>query len=84
MPEVPAPRAVLGAWTPPISEQIAQLYRDLHRHPELSMQEHRTAAAVVAALEPLGLDLTAGVGGTGAPHAWRNPAISLAVYIGCL
>ena len=60
-----AVRHVLAAWTPRISEQIAQLYRDLHRHPELSMQEHRTAAAVVAALEPLGLDVTAGVGGTG-------------------
>ena len=50
MPEVPAPRAVLTAWTPRISEQIVQLYRDLHRHPELSMQEHHTAAAVVAAM----------------------------------
>ena len=72
MPEVPAPRAVLTAWTPRISEQIAQLYRDLHRHPELSMQEHHTAAAVVAALEPLGLDVTAGVGGTGVVAVLRN------------
>ena len=52
MPEVPSARAVLTAWTPPISEQIAQLYRDLHRHPELSMQEHHTAAAVVAGSNP--------------------------------
>src|SRR5258705_7219063 len=72
MPEVPAPRAVLTAWTPRISEQISQLYRDLHRHPELSMQEHHTAAAVVAALEPLGLDVTAGVGGTGVAAGVRN------------
>ena len=72
MPEVPAPRAVLTAWTPRISEQIAQLYRDLHHHPELSMQEHHTAAAVVAALEPLGLDVTAGVGGTGVVAVLRN------------
>ena len=28
MPEVPAPRAVLSAWTPPISEQIAQRGRN--------------------------------------------------------
>jgi hippurate hydrolase len=72
MPEVPALRAVLTAWTPRISEQIAQLYRDLHRHPELSMQEHHTAAAVVAALEPLGLDVTTGVGGTGVVAVLRN------------
>ena len=70
--ELAAVRHVLTAWTPRISEQIAQLYRDLHRHPELSMQEHHTAAAVVAALEPLGLDVTAGVGGTGVVAVLRN------------
>ena len=70
--ELAAVRHVLTAWTPRISEQIAQLYRELHRHPELSMQEHRTAAAVVAALEPLGLDVTAGVGGTGVVAVLRN------------
>src|SRR3954464_13787103 len=36
------------------------------------MQEHHTAAAVVAALEPLGLDVTAGVGGTGVVAVLRN------------
>jgi len=45
MPEVPAPRAVLTAWTPPISEQIAQLYRDLHRHPELSIDSFSAAVS---------------------------------------
>ncbi len=70
--ELAAVRHVLTAWPPRISEQIAQLYRDLHRHPELSMQEHHTAAAVVAALEPLGLDVTAGVGGTGVVAVLRN------------
>lgn len=63
---------VLTAWTPQISEQIAQLYRELHRHPELSMQEYQTAAAVVATLKPLGLDVTAGVGGTGVVAVLRN------------
>jgi amidohydrolase len=72
MSEIPSAQAVLTAWTPGISEQIAQLYRDLHQHPELSMQEHRTAAAVVSALEPLDLEVTAGVGGTGVVAVVRN------------
>ena len=63
---------VLGRWTSAEAERVAGLYRDLHRHPELSLQEHRTAAAVVSALESLGLDLTTGVGGTGVVAVVRN------------
>jgi len=44
---------------------LEDLYRDLHAHPELSMQEHRTAAAAAAHLSTAGFDVTAGVGGTG-------------------
>ncbi len=39
--------------------------RDLHRHPELGFQEHRTAARVRDALSALGLEPRTGVGGTG-------------------
>ena len=39
--------------------------RDIHRHPELSNQEQRTAALVAAHLRKLGLEVKTGVGGTG-------------------
>jgi len=64
--------AVLDNWTQAIAAPVADLYRDLHAHPELSLQEHRTAAAVVEALAPLDLELTTGVGGTGVVAVLRN------------
>ena len=46
------------------SEFIA-LRRDLHRHPELSGREVRTAGVVARQLKSLGLDVRTGVGGHG-------------------
>jgi len=39
--------------------------RDIHQHPELSNQEHRTAGLVADHLRKLGLEVRTGVGGTG-------------------
>ena len=39
--------------------------RDIHQHPELSNQEHRTAKLVAEHLKKLGLEVQTGVGGTG-------------------
>lgn len=50
------------------------LYRDLHRNPELSHQEHRTAAIVAERLSAAGFDVTTGVGGTGVVGVLRNGA----------
>jgi amidohydrolase len=45
---------------------LADLYRWLHAHPELSMAEHRTAATLAAALCAVpGVEVTTGVAGTG-------------------
>lgn len=49
-------------------------YRNLHQHPELSGQEHRTAAVVADRLRLAGFDVTAGVGGTGVVGILRNGA----------
>lgn len=49
-----------------------ELYRDLHQHPELSHQEHRTAAAVADRLQQTGFEVTTGVGGTGVVGILRN------------
>src|SRR3954452_21027533 len=44
---------------------LEELYRDVHAHPELSMQEHRTARRAAERLRAAGYDVTSGVGGTG-------------------
>ena len=57
-----------------------ELYRDLHRHPELSHQESRTAAAVRDRLNDAGFDITDGVGGTGLVailHNGEGPTVLL-------
>ena len=41
------------------------LYRDLHSHPELSHQEHRTAGKAADRLKTAGFEVISGVGGTG-------------------
>jgi len=43
----------------------AQLRRDLHAHPELRFEEHRTADVVARELEMLGYTVLRGLGGTG-------------------
>ncbi len=45
--------------------ELISFRRDLHRHPELSGQEQRTAAAVAARLRDLGFAVRTGVGGHG-------------------
>src|SRR5260370_26435515 len=44
---------------------LATFYKDLHRNPELSMQEHRTAGKAAERLRTEGYTVTAGVGKTG-------------------
>jgi len=45
--------------------ELVRLRRDIHRHPELSFQEKRTAALVADYLRDLGLEVATGVGKTG-------------------
>ncbi|MBL0419073.1 amidohydrolase [Ramlibacter sp. AW1] len=45
--------------------EFIQLRRDLHAHPELAFQEHRTAALVADKLAGWGYEVTTGIGGTG-------------------
>jgi amidohydrolase len=53
-------------------EDLAELYRDLHRNPELSFQEERTAGIVATRLRELGYETTTGVGRTGVVGVLRN------------
>src|SRR5690242_11012738 len=51
---------------------LEDLYRDVHAHPELSMQEHRTAAKAAEQLNAAGYDVTTAVGGTGVVGVLSN------------
>jgi amidohydrolase len=51
---------------------LEPIYCDLHRHPELSMRERRTAEVAADHVERLGFDVTRGVGGTGVVAVLRN------------
>ncbi|GAA2981998.1 MULTISPECIES: M20 family metallopeptidase [Streptomyces] len=51
---------------------LEDLYKDLHRHPELGLREHRTAKKAADALRACGYDVTEGVGGTGVIGVLRN------------
>ena len=58
------PNAVLeavAAW----ADELTAIRRDIHAHPELGREEHRTAALVAAKLREWGVDVTEGVGRLG-------------------
>lgn len=48
-----------------VASRLHGVYEDLHRHPELSFQEHRTAGIAAQWLRECGFDVTEGIGGTG-------------------
>lgn len=52
--------------------RLTTTYRDLHRHPELSGQEQRTAGLVAAWLRELDVEVHEGVGGTGVVGVLRR------------
>jgi len=51
---------------------VEALYRDIHSHPELSMQETRTAGIAADKLKGAGYEVTTGVGKTGVVGLIRN------------
>lgn len=46
-------------------DEIRQLRHDLHAHPELRFEEHRTAELVIRTLSHWGIEVHRGLGGTG-------------------
>jgi hippurate hydrolase len=51
---------------------LEALYKDVHAHPELSMQENRTAGLAAERLRAAGYEVTTGVGKTGVVGLLRN------------
>ncbi|WP_214319537.1 M20 metallopeptidase family protein [Nonomuraea sediminis] len=59
-------------------DELIELRREIHRHPELAGAERRTAALIADALREAGLDVRTGVGGHGVVailDAGEGPAI---------
>ena len=56
----------------PLLPELELLYKDIHAHPELSMQEVRTASLAADHLRAAGYEVTAGVGKTGVVGLLRN------------
>lgn len=69
--------AGLAAFLP----EVVAWRHDLHFHPELAFQEHRTADLVAGLLRQWGYDVTTGVGGTGVVGSLRrgNSAKSIGI-----
>ncbi|HZU45092.1 MAG TPA: amidohydrolase, partial [Terriglobales bacterium] len=51
---------------------LESVYKDIHSHPELSMQEKRTSGIAAERLRASGYEVTAGVGNTGVVGVLRN------------
>jgi amidohydrolase len=67
-PVIPQPSASareLLAAAESILPWLVEIRRDLHRHPELGLEEFRTAAKVAERLDELGIEHRDGLGGTG-------------------
>jgi amidohydrolase len=58
--------------TTEVTPKVIAWRRDIHEHPELGMQETRTAALVAAHLKSLGMEVRTGVGGTGVVGVLRG------------
>ncbi len=52
--------------------EVVATRRDLHVHPELGFEEHRTAGIVADRLRALGYEVTIGIGGTGVVGVLRG------------
>ncbi|MFQ6678360.1 MAG: M20 family metallopeptidase [Fidelibacterota bacterium] len=63
-----------------ISDEIISTRRDIHKHPEMGFNVHRTAELVANRLNDLGLDVQTGVGKTGVVadlNSGHGPTIAL-------
>src|SRR3954469_5416506 len=53
-------------------EELTAIRRDIHAHPELGLEEHRTAELVARKLEEWGIEVHRSVGGTGVVGVLRS------------
>jgi len=56
----------------PLHDEMSAWRRDIHAHPELGFEEHRTAGLVAQKLQAWGIEVTRGVGRTGVVGTLRS------------
>lgn len=59
--------------------EIQQIRRDIHAHPELCFEEHRTSEVVAQKLEAWGIPIIRGLGGTGIIGVLKNGSSERAI-----
>ena len=64
-----------------LSEALTVIRRDIHAHPELAFDEHRTAALVADRLEALGIETHRGIGKTGVVGVIRAGSSTRAIAL---
>ena len=62
----------LAVADPTLIAKLEALYKDIHQHPELSMQEVRTAKIAADAMQGFGFEVTRNVGVTGVVCVMKN------------
>ncbi|GGZ02826.1 amidohydrolase [Streptomyces poonensis] len=67
-----SPLGTVLAGLPGIRDAAEAFYKDLHAHPELGLDEHRTAGRVAERLRHWGYRVTEGIGGTGVVGVLAN------------
>ncbi|MFT6808651.1 MAG: amidohydrolase [Saprospiraceae bacterium] len=65
----PSPEPILNAEE---IEYLTTFYKDLHQHPELSLEEEKTAASLALELRKIGYDVTEKIGGHGIVGIMKN------------
>jgi amidohydrolase len=70
--QIKALNAKLDSALEAILPEMEEIYKDIHSHPELSMQEKRTAQIVADYLKKYYWEVTTGIGGTGVVGIFKN------------
>src|SRR5262245_61897584 len=65
-------RGAIGFELQTVNGSLLDLYKDLHRHPELSFDEKETSKRVAAAFKQAGCEVTTGIGRLGVVGVLRN------------
>jgi amidohydrolase len=68
MPAMSTPTETIALW----QDEFTAIRRDIHAHPELGLEEHRTADLVATKLAEMGIEVHRGVGVTGVVGVIRN------------
>jgi hippurate hydrolase len=70
--DVKAQKAQIDAGLDKAYPHLDALYKDIHEHPELAMQETQTAAKLAKEMRALGFEVTERFGGTGLVAIYKN------------